>query len=352
MKKIPLSIWVIAIGLCSACTKTREPEAWRAVDKIDLKATIFETDSLIVPARIEVSKYHDLFAIINRGGKFVSVYKLSDGTHIKSFAQHGEGPGEFLHVAGVQFLKSDSIAVLGAAQKKFAIYSLDAVLNEPVPMPARTINLAERTIIQPRFLTENLIADTRFNFSPDSVGRLNYFNTEGKTIKIAGDFPKTEREMSPVHLTQSYNSFWDSDETAKRIVLSHTYTDMIEVYDIAGTLIKRMSGPDYFDPNLGERKVGTGTMYVPFKGSKVGYFANRVGPKGILALYSGELYDDFEDRMTELIHFDLNGQPMARYQLDIPIFHFDVDWKNQIVYALSMEVNSEGREFAVIKYNF
>jgi len=351
MKQL-LSSLLILIFFQLGCGNKESTGVWKDVTNVDLKGTVFETDDLTLPVRIVVSKANNLMAIINRGGMMVSLYKLSDGAHVKSFGRQGDGPGEFLNVGNVQFLEGGKVAVLGTAKKKFSMYSLSSLYEDENPMPFKTINLGSGNITQPQFLGKDLIADTRFNYDPDSIGRLNFFNTEGKNIKVTGSYPETNVEMSPVHLTQSYNSFWDNDEASKRIVLSHTYTDMIEVYDTEGSLINRVSGPDYFAPNLGERKVGEGSMFAPIKGSKVGYFANRVGPKGILALYSGEPFASFSDRITELIHFDLDGQPKTRFQLDLPVFHFDVDWQSQTIYALSMEVNQDGREFAVLTYDF
>ena len=352
------SLFLILITLTfSSCDSGRFKDVaaykWEGIEERSLEGGYFEVDSLIMPNRIVLSTQNGLLLMINSSGsQLISLYDLESGKYIKSLLNKGNGPGELVHVEGVQFIGDGGVAVFGLLEKKVFMYRLASVLEEENPMPDEIIDFSENNVTLPRFISGGIIADTRFNFKPDKIGRLNFYNKKGQLLKVTGSYPDMGKDYNPVHLTETFHSFWDSNLDVGRIVLSHSFTDLIEVYDDEGTLLNRVQGPDNFLPVLLPKEVGGGVMHAPTKNTRRGYSFVHVGKVGILALYSGKPYSEAKSNKKTMIFFDLNGKPLAKFTLNIPIFYFDVDWEKRVIYGVTDEADHQGSEVAIVKYQF
>lgn len=351
IKKNVLTLVVMLACLCSCDSFSDNSDpVWANLDFVDLHGEVIETDSLPLPYRITISNEEELLFVVNRQGNnngFIWVFDLTSGTFLKSFVKSGAGPGELLHVGHVQIL-NDELVVFGTLEKRLLIYDLKAIRTEESPMPARIVSIKANSVRSPYMINKDLIVDTRFNFKKDSIARLNFYNGDGELVKISGSFPAASADLDPVHLTESYRCFMGVN--ADRVVLANAYTDLIEVYDGQGSLLTELNGPDNFEPLMMPRESGGGIMIAPTADTRRAYSFVNVGNDEILTFYSGELNSKSQNNKDRFILFSAKGEPLKSYSLDIPILHFDVDWKSRTVYGVTDEYQDGGKELAVITY--
>lgn len=351
IKESVLTLVLLLACLCSCDSLSDNSDpVWGNIDFVDLRGEMMDTDSLPLPYRITISNEEELLFVVNRQGNnkgFVWVFDLTSGKFLKSFVQSGAGPGELLHVGHLQIL-DDQLVVFGTLEKRLLIYDLKAIRTEDNPMPERIISIKANSVRSPYMINKDLIVDSRFNFKKDSIARLNFYNGDGELVRISGGFPTASANLDPVHLTESYRSFMGVN--ADRVVLANAYTDLIEVYDKEGSLLTGVTGPDNFEPLMMPRESGGGIMIAPTADTRRAYSFVNAGDNEILTFYSGELNSKSQNNKDRFILFSTKGEPLKSYALDIPILHFDVDWKSRTVYGVTDEYQDGGKELAVVTY--
>jgi len=147
-------------------------------------------------------------------------------------------------------------------------------------------------------------------------------------------------------------------DVQKKLALAYMYSDLLEIYNETGELIKRIHGPDCFYPQLSladKTKNGNGLIYIkPKEDARSGYCQIAVSDNEIWLQYSGQNYKkEVHSENRTLFVFDWEGNPLRRYVLDHSFFTFTVDAKNKTIYTYrileEMDKNDIG-EFISHKY--
>ena len=135
-----------------------------------------------------------------------------------------------------------------------------------------------------------------------------------------------------------------------RIAVFYSMTDLFEVYDNTGHLLTRMHGPDCFFPIFKEVHDGDVVTSAPDEDlTRDAYFSPRsVGDK-LFVLYDGDFLNDpnNDGSCSTLFVFSWDGKLEMQYQLDDPIYSFNVDAKNRKIYGIS-----KTPEYHIVEYSY
>ncbi|MCD7938002.1 MAG: TolB-like 6-bladed beta-propeller domain-containing protein, partial [Tannerellaceae bacterium] len=120
-----------------------------------------------------------------------------------------------------------------------------------------------------------------------------------------------------------------------RLYLFCKLTDLIEIYDLSGNLIRRLHGPDGFYPNVKQKKWADGASTVSTRESRDAYFEPCVVEDMVFVIYSGAEYENRETKT--ILVFDKDGNPLKQFKLSENIFTFAADEKSKMIYVSTME---------------
>lgn len=300
---------------------------------IKLTAEILPLDSLTNPVRIYC--YDSLlFLISNQTSKLVNIYNLKLRKKIGDVIIKGRGPEEMLMVNDLQFIReTDSFWAYDIIQKKMQEYSIKAIINNLDSPPIQSIRIKDVGCLNPMVISDQIIIANSGQTKP--LGRFFFYNNKGETIDIKGNYPEYGKDIPLIAKSEVFSCKMGLKPDKSKIVLAYSMTDLIEIYNAEGKLLKRMHGPDCFSPLFEIRENQGGFQVVPFKEAKDAYVFPITTDEEFWVLYSGKSQSPGEYHMETLLSFNWDGRPLANYVLDVPIFGFDVDWDNRIIYGLS-----------------
>lgn len=141
------------------------------------------------------------------------------------------------------------------------------------------------------------------------------------------------------------------DPSNSHIWLFYKSTDLIEIYDYEGRLVKRLHGPDHFFPAVRELSNGEGLQKVSSVSGETrdAYFCPLYSGGKIYVLYSGRVYHEGQSAdaylLDTLLSFNWDGTPDKAYKLPVPVFTFAIDETNRTLYGLSFVP-----EYHLVKY--
>ena len=151
--------------------------------------------------------------------------------------------------------------------------------------------------------------------------------------KILADILSTRKSITPNH---------------SRVVLAGRYLDILEIYDEKGNLVKMLKGPEKnADFDFEKERSIANKILIKSRKTRRAYLAVKTTNDKIYALYSGKCKEDKEhySYSKKLYVFSLDGKPLKKYLLDVPIIDFEIDEANRILYAVSD--NAEIRCFVI-----
>lgn len=253
----------------------------------------------------------------------------------------GSGPDELLRIKHMQ--KMDSSIYVSDNQKRVVFkYNLYDLCYAPEPKPLKFITINEATSSL-ACIPQGYVCTT---MNPRKE-RLSFFNLEGDSIGSIGDYPVFGNEMNELEKINAYVTQVAVAPSEQLIYLFYMQTDLIEIYDCAGQLRKRIHGPEQFFPHVKEQNLQGGFSKVsPVYGeSREAYYNPMVVNNEIYVFYSGAFYERKPAPLTTILVFDLNGRPLRRYHLSEPIIAFTVDPVTKDIYA-----TSDDPEYHIIRF--
>jgi len=123
------------------------------------------------------------------------------------------------------------------------------------------------------------------------------------------------------------------------IYVAYYFTDLIDIYNKTGTLIRRLFGPDHFKPDFSLTGIeAQGFMARPGERARFSYHSPVMTVDGLMVLYNGALQSERNEsnfRMSQLFLFTPSGEPYIEFSLDPPLLRFCVDEKIKRIYGLT-----------------
>jgi len=277
---------------------------------------------------------------------FLDRYNLNTKKFMGSCIPFGSGPNELLIVKQLQRCNS-SVWLFDQMQQKLYQYKLPGFYMDKKPKPSRCITLEEQAYSFSVVPSNDIIAMS-FNMNDK---RFSIYDMSGKLIGRIGNYPQFGEEMTKYEKIESFfgNMVLSCDN--KNIIVAYQQTDLIEIYDTNGELKTRMHGPDHFFPTLKQKGSGDRIGVSPQYGKTRDAFVCPVCFQDeVWLLYSGKVYDPKVPQFyldTCILVFNMKGEFIRKYNLDIPIFSFTIDSINHKIYALT-----EHPEIEVVEFRF
>lgn len=344
MKLKKLFTVLILLTYLSGCRRNSS-EYLIVVDKFDneydLKGEQIKTNIMFgIPILIE--KMDTLIFVtdakaFHQTQKMVFIFNERNFDLVGKCVAYGIGPGEFNYVIAMASNKAkNKFWIFDDERNNIACFPIDSVLRNNNYLPKAFKN--------------NVPGLNRIAVINDSVlvgcgdipdRRLAFFNNEGKIIDRKGNYPKIKGSDKPGNnYFYLFFSFMSLNRDAQKIVLASGFTDIINIYNLSGDLEREI--------RLKDEK----TIYFNKKGGYIlqyrCYLAVKAGKDKFYALYDGSSIDEGQSlHQGHYIQvYNYEGKPLCRYELDIPVFNFEIDEENGILYGINTEL-----EQPLIKYN-
>lgn len=309
----------------------------------DLKSNKLEFDSLIMHP-MDLIVYDSLLITVESGkDKIFHIYNINKKIHINQCISRGQGPEDMLQP---EFMNSDqkSVRIIDLATSIVFEYDLNDFITNQQPKPKKRTKLEKQI-----FLTAQQVNNEIIGASYMDDNRLYVFDLDGKKIKNIINYPTRTTQQTEVEKADAYYMKFITNETNK-IALCYYLTDLVEIYNLDGVLEKRLHGPEQFFSHFKEYQDGKYVGASPVKGlNRDAYMCPRNVGNEFFVLYNGEGIDipNHTTSCNQMFSFTWDGTPQKIFNLDDPIFSFNVDSKNKKIYGIS-----ETPEFHIVQYSY
>jgi hypothetical protein len=256
----------------------------------------------------------------------------------------GSGPGEMIAPKYLQ--QTDTLVwIFDSGKRSMIAYSTHDFCVESSPNPVFVIKFEEPLDAAAIGKNEQVIS-TVLSSIPE---RLCFFDKKGQLLEAKGALPVYSQHFTVVESIESFLCNIAVNPTTGSICLPYKRTDLIEFYDSNGLLLKRKHGPDHFFPVLTQinRDNMTGIRSIEGK-TRDGYFSPFATKNELYVLYSGKYFNKEKTHLylnNQIFTFDWGGNAQNIYLLDIPIFDFVVDEKQNKIYGIT-----DDPEFRIIEF--
>lgn len=296
-----------------------------------LKGKVLEFDDLIMrPSALQV--YDSILVTLEYGGeKLCNLYNLNTKKKIGERLKRGQGPNEMVMPSFVGN-NGTNVRLIDMATSVVYEYDLAEFVNNESPQPVKTVKLEESVNSGMQMVGNKYIGYPYFK-----QHRLYVFDGEGKKVAEFADFPQSTIKYSDMERTDAYYMGFASNG-ADRIAICYYMTDLIEIYDASGNLLKRMHGPEQFFSHFKEVHDEGGVTSQQVRGkNRDAYFSPCGASSHLFVLYNGGYVDDKDHSpfCKQLFTFSWDGTPKSLYTLDDPIATFCVDEKRNKIYGVS-----------------
>lgn len=345
MRKIFTLLFVILI--VSSCSESKKREI--DYQKV-LTSEIIKLEDLGLPMRIKIDSENRLIYIDHSmGSDQIKVYDLDTFKFINSFIKKGEGPNEQLLSYSIQLdVKNRLVYSTDPIKKRIYVYSMDSVMaGKSGFWPSFDIDLRKVGMEKPMVMQDGFLIDFRKSYRADDDFAYNLIDFNGVIIDTVGQYPKTQKEITPFQKSEAFVGYFNVSERQEFIIRSYLFSDRLEKLDFKGNVIKSYTGPLQMEPQFVTDDLGGGSSIIkPIKGSLTGFKGQAIiGEENIYVLFDGkEFYRDDEEGNL-LFHFDTDLNLHEVIYLDQSIVSFDIDWVNKTLIGFSWNV-----EGGLVKY--
>lgn len=332
-------IITVVVLLVISCTKPQPYKNYFTIEdfpyKKALKGVSSYLDNLNGAAHIKIiPEYNLLIATEMKGDYLGKVFTLDSLKFIKSFIKNGNDASEQLSVVSLQYDKERRLLYAGDVYKhQLFFYALDSLNNSTSSSkPINTIDFSGIQIFNAFAIDSNKFINQLFN---NHTGSFGLYNSNGELLDTISSYPPHSKDYQPNELFSVFKNGINISDDKNSVIVSYHFTDYIDIYDTKGNLQQRIQGPDIIEPRFIPRKIGGGMAMIPHKNSHRTYVSNAHMKHKILALYSGGVVQNTDYHANRLFQFDDELQPQILYQLEQPIFTFDIDWDTGTLYGLT-----------------
>jgi hypothetical protein len=286
-----------------------------------------------------------LLVMRNRGTEYqFHIFNTQNTKKIGELIPFGNGPNEMIEPA---IIPSDDsfIWILDKMKRSVSKCSLNISTDTSYIEILKKITIQEYAD-QAAIINKNILAVI---LNP-AMKRFCLYDNTGLLIKDFGEYPECKSDYAEYEKMEAFFCDFIINHKKNRLLMSYKQTDLIDIYDLEGNLIKRLHGPEQFYPAVKQEQNGEQIKVRAQSGkSRHAYFTPRNAGEEVFILYSGKVFDKERPSylMNNIFVFDWDGNPIRRYELDNPCFSFDVDPKNKTIYTLS-----DNPDFHITKYNY
>ncbi|MEG0889888.1 MULTISPECIES: BF3164 family lipoprotein [Bacteroides] len=316
----------------------------------EIRSTLLNDSMVHRPVRIAL---HDsvLFSVdaAYSDGFIVRVFSADNGAYQGSLFHRGNGPNEVLSVDDITF-SNDYFWAYDITSQKWIGNDFGDIFNKKANTDKRVVDfksLSYMGVNDPQWIQKGFVANNLFQYKE----RFSFYTSKGKIINSVFN-PKFHFKESfpPAVLSDIFSTHLTVTPDQKKMILVGRYLDVIEIYNTDGQLIKLLKGPkENLDFKFDEEKSMQNSVLIKSPESSRAYLKVRATQERIYALYSGKEKRDKEhySYSKNLYVFSMEGEPIVKYSLDVPIIDFVVDEARHKIFAVAGSPESELVSFAM-----
>ncbi len=279
-------------------------------------------------------RYHPDSFLVILDRSFSNQLKIIDlkSDSIQEYIAQGKGPGEMIVPYCIQIFEKD-IYVFDLQLSKIIILSPLSLRQFCIKNEFR---LSEKNLQIYYPLEYSLMV---FQSSLEENTRLTFFNHEGKSVKKIGDLPPLSGEKRVLGANQAFVSWIAASDRNKKFALACAYTDIIEIFDYKGSLIRRIQGPLGIQLSVTNKNIPIGSvvkidpLILVFNRIDAGDNEFWIGYTGF-KIQKGYRQTYLDVASKRFYCFDWKGHPLRKIEADSGFVDFDIDWKNKTLYNL------------------
>ncbi|MDY3070555.1 MAG: BF3164 family lipoprotein [Parabacteroides sp.] len=330
--------YIVLVTIFLSCSEQKDyPNAtlWSYEDfpeTKELKGETFELDSIVL--RPYMMAVYDSFLAIEALGEdhlFV-VYNLNTRKKVGEHIRQGQGPEEMLAPLFVN--RTDSVFIFDQMTANMFMYSKSDFLSENDIVSSQKIKFS----VSPLFSTLGKVSNSYIASAYRAEALAYKFDSYGKKTGNFGSYPLLPSEnFSDLEIVNVFRGSVTTNGT-DRVAVCYNYTDLIDIYDAEGKLIKELYGPEQFYSKFVEFHEGD---IVGSKGTPETFRDAFYVPLGtsehFYVLYMGNYVrvPDYKFMGKHVFVFDWEGNPKTHYQLDQGVSYITVDETNRVIYGIS-----------------
>jgi len=284
-----------------------------------------------------------LFVLDLKTDNFVHVYDLNSKKMICEGVTIGNGPNEIVSADICPSYKKDHFCLLEKSKSEVRLYDIRQLVEHNEWLPFSTITFEDQVTCAEIMSPSVIVAENMY----DSLFKFNYYDFNGKLTGKGGGYYQIMDGQSLQEHKDGY-MFRFVTNHKDRIFVTHVLTDMVEVYDGKGTLLKRMLGPDGFLPDVKMKNNGPYSVVASNSDSKDAYFNLRTAGDEVFIQYTGTVSGPTTPSIFDkLFVFDWDGKPLRRYRLSENTPFFVVDPVRRIIYGVA-----QCPEYQLVSYKY
>ena len=289
--------------------------------KLENPRNIYTIDSLI----ITVDRKTDFL---------LHVYSIKTGEKINDLIPKGEGPFELLSADYIQTRNREKkILVFGTVEKKVVEFSYSDLIKKNSDIAFTQFFIKDQGCLRVIKNGDDYIGLT---LRDSIVKRLYIYNNKGQMINAIGNYPTLVPMVGNMLDAVLFEAFQQISPDGIMLI-AYRNMDLIEIYDKHYNLKKKLFGPNGTLPSCQLKSTGT-FKTIGFNDDQINTYGEIVSnPKNdeFWVSYSGRKLNDKGYLYSKIFVFDSNGSFLKKYELDIPVYKMDVNFKLRKIYALT-----------------
>ncbi|WP_334167438.1 BF3164 family lipoprotein [Phocaeicola paurosaccharolyticus] len=311
----------------------------------NLKGKTLEFDSLVMhPSDIIV--YDSLLVLVEpKCDKMIHIYNLNSRKREASHISFGQGPYEMIRPKFIANNTSgDTLQLFDKSSYCIMKYDMKAFRKPEKVMPFDRVKLSQQV-----FLNVEKIGNDIWGYSHNPKYQFYLFDAcNGNKINEIIGYPLCNVEYSDIEKVDAFYMNFVSNG-ADKIAICYCMTDLIDFYNIDGTLHKRIHGPEHFFSHFNDYKDGKVVSSSPDKNTRDAYFSPCSAGDNLMVLYNGGLVNDSNHSSSckWIFSFSWDGKPNVAYKLSDPLLFMTVDEKHRKIYGIS-----NIPEYHIVEYTF
>lgn len=273
----------------------------------------------------------------------IRVFSVDDGICHGSLFCKGNGPKEVLSIDNVMF--ADGLFwAYDITNQKWIANDFSGIFDNKQNEACKIVDFKKwsyKGINDPNWLNNRIVANNLFKYKE----RFSFYTSDGqKEEDVVNPRFRFKEDLPASILADLFSTHLTITPNEKKVVLAGRYMDIIEIYDAKGNLLKLLKGPkDNLEFNFDKQKSMQNSVLVKSPESCRAYLKVRATEDKIYALYSGKEKQDKEhySYSKDLYVFSMEGKPLMKYQLDVPVIDFVIDEARNKIFAVAGSPESE-----------
>lgn len=271
---------------------------------------------------------HDLYS----QDSIITVYSTKSFKKLGNIGTYGQEPGHILQPGSLAFSSNkEKLFLVDNAKGHIVGYDIDSALNQSDYLPSTFIPYPSNIFVSfIEHLEKDIFITRQLDINTDLLIKFKSENI----IDTLGKWYQTD---DPIVLMDDFTQYYygiSKHPKKERYVSLYTAYDVIQVTDSTGNSTF----------TIGPEKIS----YKDIKNEYVTYSRPYTSDDYIFASYIGEEFNQLLSFSFSNIHvFDWEGNPIAKFNLDIPLLNFTIDIESRIIYGLA---DNENRDFVTFKF--